>query len=1180
MVAPLGPSYLPYFSTESFGSDAFMWNCKSVVQRALLALKLHSPSCSGDGSLDPEALFLIVTKIATKKKAVPTATDALIQQGVDLLTLFLLDLEDADLSVEVLRERLDKFRKEEASVVLFGMLKASISSAFKVSGDKAEESMFENPRILLQLATEEGKSLFESLITAIALKIDAESLGRMLITAHVTEVEPLLKGRVLAEQMLYRELAEKFFQDNKIVDGDTIRLDGIAEIQDMRLRVEVVKRLSYHKGLVSSEIHTFGITNQAALVEIAKLEGTYNPKCLGTYIKNYGIADENDRVEIAKITASHIAANSLKIENFEILNEEARFEIAKISIDRNPSIFERNVKSFGIASEARRLELARIAVSLNGLTNITKFEIRHEADRLALAKIAATVDADSSITFPIALYGLSEENDRFEVAKILARSAPRWLACSIKFFSIADEAKRLVLAKFCIARDLDCLHWIEDFSIKNESSRVAFAKRLAVHYGAAFMRRIKDFPISHETDLIQEIAKIAALHDPDLRRVDISNYEMLSESDQVQIEKLLLLRGLVEKGRKLSREEEGLIASIEDELTPYPHFKASLDLLNDKILKTASLEETIAYTRAKYRKLLLLTYALPYLKEGVGTPIIQEHLARMVDYRNFSLATAITQRFCEEVLTDKKKIENYLVLASMAQLSLPMVTLAAKGACEAMPQVAIIHAFWARQREVLKNAATGQLQQLLNILEAIWEEFELTDSEKLSLLYACVVSSEKGLKPSLEQVSERIALVQFLCTTGQGSLLAASLDEGAGEKSYAIDMTVKLKAQILGGLEEACGINTKTVDHFLEKYLRVFSPPRVGNIFLAYLAGLHRLQNSAMKDIVNRFIQEVLEGTYIKMRYDKTKSDHLKMLVSYAPMVFEKWKAAIDPVEVIEGEGTTSKKTFSPVEFLKMKILTDKHGFTPAGDQLPLLSEFMGSGSARQEEIFRELTATLNDDSPPIKKVQLYAMQLYRAVVNEEQLRIIELLAAELKIVTPHLELLNDIQGVLEGLLSRTTSKGLVLVDTDDWQEILLCGTEVAGSCQRLDGSPFLNKCLMGYIMDGKIRLLAIKNESGKIVARSILKLLWDPKTNSPVLFQERVYPDTCSLEWIKALNAAAIRKAKSVECPLAAVHLVMGEGVTISSLGNPAPYEYEDAGVVGVSNGVYQIKAFKVASD
>ena len=106
-------------------------------------------------------------------------------------------------------------------------------------------------------------------------------------------------------------------------------------------------------------------------------------------------------------------------------------------------------------------------------------------------------------------------------------------------------------------------------------------------------------------------------------------------------------------------------------------------------------------------------------------------------------------------------------------------------------------------------------------------------------------------------------------------------------------------------------------------------------------------------------------------------------------------------------------------------------------------------------------------------------------------------------------EFANDVKGLIKNLKQELGSKGKVkeglkVLFTDDPIDLLLCGTDVSGSCQRLDGESEKNKGLLGYLVDGKNRLLAIKEED-KIIARCILRLLWDGEQS--VIYRERFYP-------------------------------------------------------------------------
>ncbi|WP_098037740.1 hypothetical protein [Estrella lausannensis] len=171
-------------------------------------------------------------------------------------------------------------------------------------------------------------------------------------------------------------------------------------------------------------------------------------------------------------------------------------------------------------------------------------------------------------------------------------------------------------------------------------------------------------------------------------------------------------------------------------------------------------------------------------------------------------------------------------------------------------------------------------------------------------------------------------------------------------------------------------------------------------------------------------------------------------------------------------------------------------------------------------------------------------------------------------------EFAHDVKGLLELVKSeKKTTKpesALKVVLTDDPIDLLLCGTDVSGSCQRLDGGPSLNKGLLGYLVDGKNRLLAIK-DGNKIVSRCMLRLLWDGE--KPVIFRERLYPDSIPSEHQAALNALAKQIAQDLGVPLTSKDGENRYGKDLEALGGPAPYEYSDGSGGVQKSGVYTIK-------
>ena len=164
---------------------------------------------------------------------------------------------------------------------------------------------------------------------------------------------------------------------------------------------------------------------------------------------------------------------------------------------------------------------------------------------------------------------------------------------------------------------------------------------------------------------------------------------------------------------------------------------------------------------------------------------------------------------------------------------------------------------------------------------------------------------------------------------------------------------------------------------------------------------------------------------------------------------------------------------------------------------------------------------------------------------------------------------------ILEVLRKRKeeSKDGFIVKITDDYWDLLLCGTEVIGSCQNVSADCGTNKCLLGYVMDGKNMLVVVKDPSDKIVARSVLRFLFDEDDN-PALLMERMYHS--ELGCAEALVKMAKSRAEELGLPLLSKSGIEPYGKKIRSLGSTAPFEYCDA-VGSITNGVYEITDVKI---
>ena len=180
----------------------------------------------------------------------------------------------------------------------------------------------------------------------------------------------------------------------------------------------------------------------------------------------------------------------------------------------------------------------------------------------------------------------------------------------------------------------------------------------------------------------------------------------------------------------------------------------------------------------------------------------------------------------------------------------------------------------------------------------------------------------------------------------------------------------------------------------------------------------------------------------------------------------------------------------------------------------------------------------------------------------------------------PHLkEVHRRNQGVLQKWADRdqgiTRSEGnqeYRVINTDDWQDLFLSGTEVSGSCQSAILPKSENKCLLAYVLDGKNRMIAVKDPStGKIVARAFFRLLLQGD-GAVCLFVDKIYPMGAKESMKQWIYAYAKTEAERIQLPVFIKReessYQEAEKKTLStafSLESNCPYDYLDIGGEGV---------------
>ena len=290
-------------------------------------------------------------------------------------------------------------------------------------------------------------------------------------------------------------------------------------------------------------------------------------------------------------------------------------------------------------------------------------------------------------------------------------------------------------------------------------------------------------------------------------------------------------------------------------------------------------------------------------------------------------------------------------------------------------------------------------------------------------------------------------------------------------------------------------------------------------------------------------------------RYQTENSPHLQKMKEEFPKIFQAWQTSPEAIEKKLGE--TKQQSTDFFAFLKEKILNDNH-FPQAPSALI--------------QYLEEQPYSPEDIKETDQQIVLLCKELCDPSIDLTKK--ITVLIRLSSLVGPS-EFKNDLDSLYKILTTTRQQKSVLMVDSDDWQDLFLSGTEVLGSCQRIDGDPSWNVCLMAYVLDGKNRILCMKDPTtGKILARCIFRLLF--KDNQPVLFQERIYPSPCAYE--ELLNQLAETRARELGLELFTCNTRdnLESGLyDLKSLGSSSPYEYVDAST-GETEGVFRIDIAK----
>ncbi len=413
-----------------------------------------------------------------------------------------------------------------------------------------------------------------------------------------------------------------------------------------------------------------------------------------------------------------------------------------------------------------------------------------------------------------------------------------------------------------------------------------------------------------------------------------------------------------------------------------------------------------------------------------------------------------------------------------------------------------------------------------------------------------------------------------------------------------------------------------------EFYEETFAKCHNETALLTYYSKILALRNKnadRLMALFKRIVQTVLShnsADFYEMRYDKTLNPQLGKVFGNNLTLETQWQQEVemDFVPFIR-DNNIAYREFNPNfrNFLKKKIQHRHLDPQYCGDlQHYLLTQHEEERSARKisiENARAELLKQTTEGTQSVKnKIDMLTLGQKYILIQFQLLRLletpipvigsprekydahIEILQKVRKLVTmlPYTynnQFMHDIDALINGLMGnrnppKTASDftGWKIVKTGHYWRTFMSGTDVEGSCQNVTGDPSLNQCLLGYVANGYIMMLAILKPDGEIYARCMAKLLFDEKNQSQGIFLEEIYPDTLRPDLRDALITFAILQAKTLKVQLGSLQTLPlldepeeqqdldQEDVIWESIGGQAPIEYVDALFDTMEDGIYQI--------
>lgn len=429
---------------------------------------------------------------------------------------------------------------------------------------------------------------------------------------------------------------------------------------------------------------------------------------------------------------------------------------------------------------------------------------------------------------------------------------------------------------------------------------------------------------------------------------------------------------------------------------------------------------------------------------------------------------------------------------------------------------------------------TSRQRNVVNGFLALIQADHIANPEKLRLLKALTPAAH-GKSDIKEFCQAMQNLADFIPLTALEDHKDKAVAE-LGRIRQSGDLDEALHRMFMGimGRNKGGSVSDAQVKEFMQKIKQATDGFRRPNAFLNYATKLYtELQQGEEKDEIFKVLNRCLDAAllappaqsrkvlnsrgdvvstmpgnpsqaFLDEKNDISKSRHLQKTYEMNPTVTRNFLTReIEIQNVFEKYGQSRHET-NVTEYLRQRIVRDRH---VSEGTFPVIERMLEHPGLSLEEARRGVPGV----RPSPNEELLLKVLDDKEQANDKITAINELLPT-LAIANEHekeefARNLRDLKLLLQQQNAPNQNvSGWSLKFAQNFEDYLLGGTEVIGSCQNIEGSARLNKALMGYVMQGKNRTITLNSPDGKIQARCIIRLGIDETSNRLVLHMEGSY--------------------------------------------------------------------------